>query len=160
MLYRIRQFFHGINATISSDDTNFINSYLTNEEQDLFYKLRISEQRHCLNVANGCKKDIPNKTWFIKAALLHDIGKIGSNLTLINKSFVVIAMALNLKENNMPSFLREALYYKQNHAKLGYNLLKNIVTDERVLCIIKNHHTPKDCQMPEIRTLVYFDDLY
>ncbi|QUH25778.1 HD domain-containing protein [Serpentinicella alkaliphila] len=159
MIYRIRQFINGINAKIYNEDKIFIEKYLNNKEQELFYKLRLSEQRHSLNVAYGCNKEMSANSTLIKAALLHDIGKISSNLSIINKSLVVISIALKIKDSYLPIFLRQALNYKLNHGHLGYELLKNLVSDEKMLMLIKHHHYPDDYMIPEMQVLIKYDDL-
>lgn len=159
MIYRIRQFINGINAKIYKEDKTFIEKYLDSNEQELFYKLRVSEQRHSLNVSYGCYKEMSDNTTLIKAALLHDIGKIDSNLSIINKSLVVVFMALSIKDSYLPTFLRQAINYKLNHGQLGYELLKNIVFDEKVLMLIKYHHYPEKYMTPEMQILVTHDNL-
>lgn len=159
MIYRIRQFINGINAKIYNEDRIFIENYLNDKEQELFYKLRLSEQRHSLNVAYGCHKEMPDNTTLIKAALLHDIGKIGSNLSIINKSLAVISIALKIEDSYLPTFLRQALHYKLNHGQLGYELLNHIVSNEKILMLIKHHHCPENFMIPEMKVLVTHDDL-
>ncbi|AKL96263.1 HDIG domain-containing protein [Clostridium aceticum] len=160
MIYRIKQFFQGATAKIYDEDINFINKYLSTEEKNLFFQLRKGEQRHCLNVAYGCHQEEPNHLNLIKAALLHDIGKIGSNLTLINKSFVVILQKLSLKENILPPFLKKALHYKNNHAEIGYQLLLHLGLDEQVLYLVRNHHVENIEGLKEMKILQHFDNLY
>ncbi|SET16105.1 HDIG domain-containing protein [Natronincola peptidivorans] len=160
MLYRVKQFFQGLTAKIYDKDIAFIKEYLSPQEQELFFQLRKSEQRHSLNVAYGCYSEAPENTSLIKAALLHDIGKIGSNLTLINKSFVVIAKNLNLKENMTPAFLNKALYYKNHHGELGYEMLLKLGLEEKILLLVKNHHNTDFHTMEEMKILQYYDDYY
>ncbi|SNS74746.1 HDIG domain-containing protein [Anaerovirgula multivorans] len=160
MIYRVKQFFQGLTAKLYEEDLHFINQYLTSQEQNLFFQLRKSEQRHSINVAYGCKIDAPNNLALIKAALLHDVGKIGSNLTLINKAFVVLSDKMNLKPSVMPSFLKEAMYYKINHAKLGYELLLKLGLQEKVLVLVKNHHKENIANVKEMEILQHYDNLY
>ncbi|AOY78103.1 HD domain-containing protein [Clostridium formicaceticum] len=162
MLYRIKQFFQGVTAKIYDEDIVFIKSHLSEKEQNLFFQLRKSEQRHCLNVAYGCHQEAPQNPDLVKAALLHDIGKIGSNLTLVNKSFVVIIQKLKLKGKMLPPFLQKALHYKNNHAELGYQLLLKLQLNDRILFLVRNHHTDhiKDSKEREMEILQRFDNLY
>lgn len=160
MIYRVKQFFQGLTAKLYDEDFHFINQYLTPQEQNLFFQLRKSEQRHSLNVAYGCHTDAPDETTLIKAALLHDIGKIGSNLTLVNKAFAVIFDKISLKVFIMPNFLKEAIYYKSHHAELGYELLLKLAIEEKVLLLVKNHHKDTMSNMKEMKILQFYDNLY
>ncbi|SDK07905.1 HD domain-containing protein [Natronincola ferrireducens] len=160
MFYRGKQFFQGLTAKIHERDLDFIEIYLSPEEKELFSQLRKSEQRHSLNVAYGCQEKVPHDRELIQAALLHDIGKIGSNLTLMNKSFVVLAQALKLPHQVLPSFLKKAMYFKNYHAELGYRLLNNLPLSEKVLFLVRNHHKKNDNSIKEMTILQCYDDKY
>lgn len=123
MIYRVKQFFQGLFATINEEDKTFINQYLNEKERDFFFKLRLSEQYHSLKVSYGCLKEDPSNVSLIRAGLLHDIGKLGSNLHLINKSLVVLVIKFKIDTKRLPLFLQKAIHYKKNHAELGYRLL-------------------------------------
>ena len=157
MIKRIKQFYRAISASITDKDILFINNYLNPKENELFFKLRVSEQYHSLQVAYGCHSSKPNNTTLIKAALLHDIGKLGSNLTTINKSLVVIVKRLGVEEKWLPVFLRKALNYQLQHPKHGYYLLKEIQCREEILQLVKNHHQ-EGYQEDDINLLRYYDE--
>ncbi|MCC5909967.1 MAG: HD domain-containing protein [Clostridiaceae bacterium] len=160
MLYRIQQFYQGLSAKVTTEDIAFIREHLTPEEHQLFFQLRISEQRHSLNVAYGCRKEAPHNTVLIKAALLHDIGKVGSNLTLINKSFVVLIKKFQLKNHMLPSFLKEAIYFKNNHAEIGYTMLLPLNLDPKILFLVKNHHNNNTDNIEDMKILQKYDNIY
>lgn len=160
MIYRIRQFFQGIFAKIDKKDMDLLNEYLSKEEKDLFLQLSISEQRHCLNVAYGCIFELPNNKLLVRAAILHDVGKIRSNLSLINKALIVIALGLNVNDKYLPNFLKQALHFKLNHPEIAYEILTEIITDNQLLMLVKNHHTPEKFQTQEMDLLIHFDNMY
>ncbi|SCY27646.1 HD domain-containing protein [Alkaliphilus peptidifermentans] len=157
MIYRIKQFVSGLTARMNPEDHLFIKSYLNEKEQQLFYKLRASEQVHSSKVAYGCQSEAPTNTNLIKAALLHDVGKIDSNLTLINKSLVVIVSKLGIKNDLLPGFLKKSVYFKNQHAKIGYDYLKTIDTDPDILKLVRDHHDISDD--PDIKILQKHDNL-
>ncbi|ABR49811.1 putative metal dependent phosphohydrolase [Alkaliphilus metalliredigens QYMF] len=159
MLYRVKQFTQGVTAKVLEEDHAFIERHLNTQESALFYELRISEQRHSLNVAYGCQSNSPQNIMLIRGALLHDIGKIGSNLTLLNKSFVVMAIKLNLKESLLPSFVKKALYFKYHHPLLGYEMLKSIELEEDILRLVRDHHLPNEDHWEPMTILQHFDEL-
>ncbi|WP_070000086.1 HD domain-containing protein [Cellulosilyticum sp. I15G10I2] len=160
MIYRIKQFFQGLAANINEQDKVFINNYLNEKEQRLFFQLRLSEQYHSLKVAYGCFKCLPQSRSLIRSALLHDIGKVGSNLNLINKSLVVLAKKLNIKHQLLPEFLQRAMYYKKEHPVIGYRLLLAYDLDPRELLLIKDHHHFKKEQTIEMQILQCYDNKF
>ncbi len=140
MIYRIQQFYRGLFAKVTSEDHQFLQKYLTDQEIILFRRLRISEQRHCLNIAYDCRSVKKNNPVLIKAALLHDVGKVESNLTLVNKSLVVLIIKLHIPKKLLPKFLNKALYYKKHHPELGAKGLEEIGTDTSVVFLTRYHH--------------------
>ncbi len=160
MIYRMKQFIQGLLARTTKEDLAFIEKYLNKEEIKLFKKLRVSEQYHSLQVAYGCTSKFPHNITLIRAALLHDIGKIGSNLTLINKSIVVICIRLNFKKDILPKFIQKSLYYKNHHPKIGYDILSNMKVEADILYLIKNHHNEYCISSKTLETLKYYDNMY
>lgn len=100
MIQRVKQFYMAITCKITDEDKKFIEAYLNKNEQELFYRLSVSEQSHCVRVAKDIKNYIYNKTndlkynltkeELIKVALLHDIGKTNCNLNVFEKSIMVL----------------------------------------------------------------------
>lgn len=143
---RIKQFYLAITDKVYKEDKIYINKYLNKEELNLFYKLSNSEQKHSVRVAYDveyvCNKKLLNikeTQVLIKAALLHDIGKIYPKLNFIDKSLLVIFNKItngNLKKLN--KFKKIDVYY--NHPEKGYNLLKDKGYDSKFLYLVKNHH--------------------
>lgn len=143
-IYRVKQFYWSITSKLDLEDVALIDKYLTEEEKELFNNLSIYEQKHSARVAEDviklCEADKIINECLIKAALLHDIGKIYKKLNPIEKSLVV--MLDNISKGKLKRFKRLKkidVYY--NHADKGYNILKNKGRyDERFLYLVKNHH--------------------
>lgn len=157
---RVRQFY--INATdkMSKNDYEYVNEILNDKELRLFTKLLNSEQKHCVRIAkeveymiyNNLIDDdyiIKNKDILIKAALLHDIGKIKNKVNIIEKSIIVILNKLtkgNLKKIEKSKKIQ--CYY--NHSKYSYEILAEILDKENtnnydtLMNIVKNHHNETD----------------
>ena len=57
MIKRIRQFWRAIKAKLTVEDKVFIDKYLNDEEQKLFFAMRVYDQRHVLNVAYTAQKN-------------------------------------------------------------------------------------------------------
>lgn len=140
MIYRIKQFCRGLLAKVTPEDQKFLEMYLNDHEIALFYRLRMGEQRHCLNIAYDCLSSEMSDPFLIKAALLHDVGKIHSNLTLVNKALVVLVLKLHIPEKILPKFLKKALYYKMHHPTLGAKILEESGTEPPVIFLTRYHH--------------------
>ncbi len=164
ILYRIKQFHWNATAKLDYNDMIYLRMHLDDDELDIFNKLSVSEQKHCIKVAYGIEelyeegKYNLNKDEFIKVALLHDIGKSIHKVNIIKKSIIVIMDKITHSQiKNIKNLKSINIYY--NHPYLGYCILKkwNKYTDE-MLYLIKNHHN-ENIINEELRLLIYIDNL-
>ena len=151
---RVKQFY--INATdlMTNKDYEYVKIHLNNEEYDLFKKILKSEQKHSVRIAKEIEYTIENnlvddvdiiqsKNLLIKTALLHDVGKSRQKVNIIEKSIIVILNKLT--KGNLKNFKKSKkiqCYY--NHSEYSYILLKDIIKDDLILSIIRNHHKNTD----------------
>lgn len=151
---RVKQFY--INATdlMTNKDYEYVKIHLNNEEYDLFKKILKSEQKHSVRIAKEIEYIIENnlvddidiiqsKNLLIKTALLHDVGKSKQKVNIIEKSIIVILNKLT--KGNLKNFKKSKkiqCYY--NHSEYSYILLKDIIKDDLILSIIRNHHKNTD----------------
>ncbi|MFD3155342.1 HD domain-containing protein [Haloimpatiens sp. FM7330] len=162
MFYRIKQFIWSINSKITSEDMKFVEKYLNSEQIQLFNKLSTCEQKHCVNVAKDISElhesnNIKYYNELMKAALLHDIGKIECKLNVIDKSVLVILDKLfNGKLKKYKNIKKVDVYY--NHAYKGYQILKKIEANKKVLHLVKNHHNNKIINDIELNILKKYDN--
>ncbi|WBW97600.1 HD domain-containing protein [Oceanirhabdus sp. W0125-5] len=146
MIIRIKQFFRGVFQRVGNDEYKFIKKYLDSYELDLFNKLTSYEKIHAYTVAkkisdkliNQGYKDNIDRDRLIKAALLHDIGKIECAMNIIEKSIIVILDKFFRNKLKKSKSKKINIYY--NHAEVGYNILLNKEYSEEFLNIIKFHH--------------------
>ena len=148
---RVKQFYINVTDKMTKKDYDFVKSILTNKELELFMKLSKSEQKHCVRIAKDIENIIDNKetkdydilnnkNLLIKSALLHDIGKSRKRLNVIDKSIIVILNKLtNGKLKNIEKSKKIQCYY--NHSIYGYEILKDMIDNEIILDIVKNHHS-------------------
>ncbi|WP_304519555.1 HDIG domain-containing metalloprotein [Clostridium tagluense] len=160
-LYRLKQFYWSMVSRINDEDIDFLKMHLETYELQLFHQLPIHEQKHSINVARDvkltCNQRVLQSENLIKVALLHDIGKIYSNMNPIDKSIMVIVdnitngkIKLHKKSKNVN------MYY--NHGDIGYNLLRKYGYDDRFLFLVKNHHNNNITQDIELNLLKECDD--
>lgn len=145
-IYRLKQFMWAITAPLKKVDQDILNIYLNEEELSLFKKLKVSEQQHCIRVCRDAlvESDYRNyidKNKMAKIALLHDIGKIETRLSVIDKSIIVILDKITKGNLKKYSVLKKIdIYY--NHPKKSSNILRNINRyDYELLEAIENHHS-------------------
>lgn len=167
MLYRIKQFYWDITCRFKKLDYKFINKYLTLEEIQLFEKLSISEQFHCIRVANNAMeqgKNIYKLNKFdidklIKICLLHDIGKIECRVNVLEKSILVICNRLlkdRLKSFSNKSKKIDTYYF---HAEKGADILSKIGYSDDIIYVIRNHHRKVNRDNIFLNILKYSDNI-
>lgn len=162
MIYRIKQFIQAISAKMAVEDIEFVKSYLSKKEQELFFQLKIYEQSHSLRVAkNMIKEDgslnAEDKRERIRIGLLHDIGKIKYPLNPIEKSIIVVLDKITGGRISKARRLKIVKCYYE-HPQLGYELLSEIGGYEvEFLQAIKNHHEPQP-RTEKVRLLKQCDD--
>ncbi len=138
MKYRIKQLLYALFYRSSKKEHDFVANYLNDIEKNLFYRLRGSEQGHSIRVAKRCVK-LKDDSEFIKAALLHDVGKVDTNLNLFMKSLLVFVEKFNIKISFSKTLI-SAQESKNSHSERGAALLKSIGCSEYVINLVKNHH--------------------
>ncbi|WP_350344201.1 HD domain-containing protein [Proteinivorax tanatarense] len=158
MVYRVKQFFKSITAKTTEDEEMWVKKVLNGQQQKLFFSLPIYEQRHSIDVAKSIMKKAGqlNKDEYnllIKAALLHDIGKVNTGLNPITKSIAVIYDCFNSRKKipSKPKFLQA--YYL--HPDLGVEFLqRDGDANKTLLFLISNHHQPIDKVSNELLKLL------
>jgi putative nucleotidyltransferase with HDIG domain len=144
----VKQFVWSLSFKLNKREEEFLIKYLSNTEYNLFRGLAIAEQKHSIRVAQDvekvCRKYIEggikiDEEQLLKAALLHDIGKIYGKLNAIEKSIMVILNKLTKGKIKRYSYIKKInVYY--NHAEMGANMLKQYNIDESIVYLIRNHH--------------------
>lgn len=148
VIYRIKQFLWTVTSSFKPIDKSIIYKYLNDEEVKLFFLLRVSEQHHSIRVCKDAlmrSYDINyiDKKKLARIALLHDIGKINSNLNVIDKSILVILDKITSGKLKRYEDIKKIDYY-YNHPKKSVDLLKHVKKyDDEFLEAIEKHHYNK-----------------
>jgi len=152
---RIRQFVRAVSATIKDEDTIFLNQYLDNKMLELFSKMDVVDQRHCIDVAYSLKKNYPQITDdLIRASLLHDIGKQVSFISLWNRVFYVLFPPHGLNKKRAKNNGIDALTW---HAEYGYKIAEESGFSLYIIEIIRYHHD-KPARNKDIELLQWADE--
>ena len=129
---------------MNKDDVIFVEKHLDNFERQCFFKLKNSEQKHCVRVALLAEEMARNKNLnidiLIRAGLLHDVGKGIKKINIFLKVLMVILDRIfGERLLVFKAFDFVDSYY--HHANLGYDILKNHIKEDELLHIILNHHS-------------------
>ena len=141
---RAKRFFRALNAKISSEDIEIIDTFLEEKQKRLFYSMSIVDQRHCLDVASTLLK--ANKTdsrVTLQLALLHDIGKQVKPFYLLERVLVVVFPRKSLKipvEPILSNPLKKAWQLKYWHPEYGARLAEKENFDNNIIDMIRHHH--------------------
>ena len=147
---RVKQFYINISDKMTEKDYEYVKEILNNKELELFLRLSKSEQKHSVRIAKDIEGIIENKVTndediiknrdlLIRGALLHDIGKSVKRLNVIDKSIIVILNKLTDGQlKSLKKSKKVQCYY--NHSEYGYEILKDVVKNDLILDIIRNHH--------------------
>jgi len=129
VLHLVRRFFGFLTATpLAPTEQTTIHARLPSRLALLFFSQRHEDQRHALDV---CSR-IGNDPALIQAALLHDVGKIDSNLGVIGRSLATMWAGTSL-----PIWGRWQTY--NDHGRLGANILESHGADELAVAFTRHH---------------------
>jgi len=79
MIYRFRQLVRALSGRMTAQEQEFVAGVLSAKELNLFRHMARFDRRHCLDVAQTLKRGGQPDSILIKAALLHDAGKVGDD---------------------------------------------------------------------------------
>ena len=119
---------------------------LSPEELSLFKQLPIPDQNHSFRVFQTLDAKDESDPALLKAALLHDLGKIKYPLRRWERVFAVLVMAI-FPERHLqwvdgePSGIKRALVVIDQHPDWGAALAEEAGSDPGTVWLIRNHET-------------------
>lgn len=168
MLNRIKQVMSAMTARISTEEMQWVNQYLTVNEQQLFWGMSVADQRHALNVACSAMRlaaehaDV-SVPLLLRCALLHDVGKVCGDIGTMDKIIAVLACRAvpgrarkwaKPGKGNCYQNLRHAFYVHFHHPERSALFLSAAGTEARIIDIVQKHHkTPAGDDPPELAIL-------
>jgi hypothetical protein len=123
-----------------------VEQILSPEELLLFKQLPIPDQNHSLRVFRTLEANHEGDPDLLKAALLHDLGKIKHPLRRWERVFAVLVMGI-FPERHLrwgtgdPSGLKRALVVIKQHPHWGADLAGDAGSDPRTVWLIRYHET-------------------
>ena len=173
--YRAKQLKFALFTRYKKEHIEFARKYLSIKELALFDRLPRFEKKHAVQTANHMLRLIHGKhnvdeRKMVKLALLHDIGKASTKLSVLDKVILVIfnryfkiiyaRLAEIGKKDNSRSIFRK-FYVHKYHDEIGAEMLTLAGLEPEVIDAVKKHSldaSPNDSS--ELKLLRTADTLY
>ena len=143
-LHRVGQFWRHASAQVSPVESADAERILGPNLVTLFFQMPVNDQRHGLDVLHTLAQlEAEPSRLLQQAALLHDIGKSGAELSVIDRSLTVGLAALSPRLLDrllraQPGFARRHAIYA-DHARIGADRLRAAGAAE-LAGIVAEHH--------------------
>ena len=158
--YRIWQFWHSLKKSPSAEEMDLVKSVLTPAELELFQKLPIPDQNHSIRVFDSIRIQGEEDLDLLKAALLHDLGKIKFPLQRWERVFSVLIKGLfsnRVKDwgNGKPAGLGRPLVVINHHPDWGADYAETVGSSPLTIWLIRNHEREKlEGSLPDRKKLL------
>lgn len=143
-LHRVGQFWRHASAQVSPAEAITAERILGPDLTPLFARLPVNDRRHGLDVLKTLTKIEARPSLLLQqAALLHDVGKSGSDFSVIERSVTVFLDAVSPRLlatliRARPGFARRYAIYT-DHAGIGADRLRAVGAAE-LAAIVAEHH--------------------
>jgi hypothetical protein len=138
-----RRFFGALDPRGPSDeDEAWVAERLGEGEQELWARMSGPDRRHAVGVARAVAATPDGaQTWVVAAALLHDVGKVDSQLSTLARVPATL-VGLVARERAAAGEGRLARYLR--HDAIGADLLARAGADPRTVAWAREHHQPSE----------------
>ena len=167
---RLGQFFRAVAAYggLSDAERRWVGEHLSVWEEALFWQMSVVDQKHAVRVsmraaeiarAEGNWDRVAIRT-LVRAGLLHDIGKVGGDIGLVDRVAIVLiwrllprlaralvargeeALVNGAARRRLGSGLCRAFYAQAVHSQRGAAMARLFGVEEPVVDVIRHHHRP------------------
>lgn len=142
--YRVWQFWQSLKNAPHEEDQDGAGEVLSSEELNLFQQLPAADQNHSFRVMRSLKSDGESDPDLLKAALLHDLGKMRYPLRRWERVIAVLTMEffprrLQTWGKKNPTGIFRPLVVLQQHSQWGADLADAAGSSTRTIWFILNH---------------------
>ncbi len=142
--YRIKQFWQSFQHLPGEDEIESIKEFLSTRELDIFKELMAQDQNHSLRVLNTLLDTGEGDIDLLKAALLHDVGKITQPLNRWDRILAVLVAGIlpgKYQEWSRaePTRLNRALVVIKKHPGWGAGLLEAAGSSPKTIWLVQYH---------------------
>ena len=124
----------------SEEDEAWVAAQLGTGERELWARMSGPDRRHAVGVARRVAATVTER-WVVAAALLHDVGKVSSQLSTVARVPATVA-GLVARERVAAGTGRLARYLR--HDALGAELLERAGADPRTVAWAREHHLDRE----------------
>ena len=152
LFYRVRQFKQAVSAPeLTENELTEIQAILSDDEFGLFLRFDRGEQWHSYQVMRTLQEAGHDQPELLQAALLHDVGKTCSPLSVWDRSLIVaVKKVMGGKtavwgKNNTDGWKRPFIV-KAQHPEWGAQMAEEAGSSDLVVSLIRRHQD----DLPEI----------
>ena len=168
--YRVTQFWWNITAEpLPTHLRQEIDNYLSSAESELFGRFQESDQWHAYRVFNTLKEKGHSQSDLLTAALLHDVGKTKVNVSVWDRTLIVVAdffmpsKAKSWGQADVRNWKRPFVVRLQ-HAQWGAEMAQSDGYSTLTIYLIRRHQDPLPANPQSLadellRFLQWADDL-
>lgn len=165
ILKRVRQFFRALNARLTVEDGQYIAAHLKKSEQKLFFEMDVIDQCHAIRTAYAIErfaiedKQNIDREFLIRCALLHDIGRVKGDMSLLGKVLaVLVTELLPSTADRLERKGNHLLYVYRHHAEIGAKKLQKIGLYKEAKIVARHHSPPSPNDPKELKLLRLADE--
>ncbi len=160
-LYRSRQFFRSVGASITDEEKGEVAGRLSSEQQRLFFAMTARDQRHSLDVFHLLLRHGQTDEELLSAALLHDTGK--GRVRVWHRVVYVLLRATSKRLFDRVASIesgswRGALAAIADHSRRGAVLAGAAGASEGTVRLIRQHEETEGDLDPRVSTLRAADE--
>lgn len=159
MRHRVRQFFTAVSLHESAAVDAEIRTALNDDRQwRLVQRLSPADRAHVLTVYRSLRQRGYDDEELLRAALLHDVGKVDERgrVRLIHRVVHVLGTAISPRLAQWVSSWSHGMYLARNHAWLGAELARDAGASVRC-CWLIAHHEDSEVDDAALRALITAD---
>jgi hypothetical protein len=158
LAYRTRQFWNALPGTRKPVETSALLPHLSPAQITLFRRMQRSEQGHALHILNllqGAGQTDPD---LLRAALLHDVGKVLFPLSLFDRVLIVLGKAFfpcqtRRWSEGTPEKYRRPFVVAARHPEWGADLAGQAGASPRTMELIRHHQDPPSADDQQLAAL-------